>query len=111
MITRANAQKMLPMLIPAFVAAERFLEDGDGAARGVTAFIVVAAGEIVGDNVVEVDTGDKEGTEEKDKAVDASDIEDKVDNVADNDPVDDEDVIAVGLEAPPSWARAETPQV
>ena len=141
MIMRANAQKMLPMLIPALVAGLSVSEDEDWDASGVAALVVVAAGDTVRDSLVKEDEGeeegkeekdeegteekdkedegeeegkeekDEEGTEEKDKEVGVSDIKDEDDCAVGDVPVNDKDAIAVGIEAPPSWPGADTPQV
>ena len=114
---RANAQKMLPTLIPALAPGLSVTEEEGRDACGssglvvVTAFAVVAAGDAVGDILVE---GVKErAEEEEEEEEEASDIkdEDEGDSAVDDASVDDKVCTADGLEAPPSWLKAETPQV
>ena len=122
MMTSANVQKMLPMLIPAFVPVLSDSEDEDRDANGVAAIIVVTAGYTVGGAFVEEGENEEEVIAAMDGEVDACDVEDKGVEVAEEmgkeveasdveEEDEDEDSTAVGPEASPSWARAEIPQV
>ena len=107
MITRASAQKILPMLIPALAAVLRVLEGDDRDVAGAAALVVVIAGGIVGDAFVD----EKEEEEEEDEEGEEDDDESAVATTVEETPVDDDDAIAVGLEPPPSKLVAERPHV
>ena len=55
MRTSTSAQKLLPMLIPVSEAASSVSENEAGNASGVAVLVVVAAGDTLGDSLVEKD--------------------------------------------------------
>ena len=76
MMTRANAQKMPPMLIPALTPALMVSEDEGEDASGVAAHIVVTAGGAVGGTFIEEDEGVGKEMGVMDGGVDDCDVED-----------------------------------
>lgn len=113
---KANAQKTLPMLIPALAAVLRPSGGGDVGVCGAGTTVFVGAGVIAGNSFVD----DSEVEEEADEAMDEGGDDEK--EAEDDDGVslattvreglvDDDEAIAVGLEAPISELVVERPHV
>ena len=107
---RANAQKMLPTLIPALAPGLSVTEEEDGDACGgsglvvVTAVTVIAVADAVGDILVE-GIEERAEEEEEDEACDIK-AEDEGDSIVDDASIDDKVCTSAGLEAAASWLRA-----
>ena len=113
---KANAQKTLPMLIPALAAVLRPSEGDDVGVCGAGTTVVVGAGVIAGGSFVD----DSEVEEEADEAMDEACDDEKEAEIDDGvslattvreSLVDDDDAIVVGLEAPISELVVERPHI